>query len=188
MPRFRHVASALTVGAGIASLSVFSATGVGASILPGGPSSISNSDNNNNNTTQSNSARTSGACSPVQQQNNRDIDNSNDVRGGDGGNGGKGGNGASPGRPVLEIAAARQGNVNIPILSPGTGNGNSAGGSGGNGGNGGPANGSANAGNQVQVVSNCGNTTVNPTQVVTRTVTVQAGAARAVTSTAHFTG
>jgi hypothetical protein len=176
----------LTVGAGVASLSVFSATTAGAD-----SSSTSNSNNNNDNTTQSNSASTSGACSPVQQQNNRSIDNSNDVRGGDGGDGGKGGNGANPRRVMLEAAAKPgQGNANIPILSPGTGNGNGSGGDGGNGGNGGPAHGSANAGNQVQVVSNCGNTTVNPvrTVVVTRTVTVQAGAARAVTSTAHFTG
>ena len=176
MPRFRHVASALTVGAGVASLSVLSATAVGADVIPGGSNSITNSGNNNDNTTQSNSASTSGACSPIQQQNNRDINNSNDVSGGNGGNGGTGGSG---GQSL---------NENIPILSPGTGNGNSAGGNGGKGGNGGNASGSANAGNQIQVVSNCGNTTVNPTQVVTRTVTVQAGAARAVTSTAHFTG
>jgi hypothetical protein len=44
-------------------------------------------------------------------------------------------------------------NVNIPILSPGTGNGNFAGGKGGTGGS---ATGSSNAGNQAQVVSNCG--------------------------------
>jgi hypothetical protein len=176
MPRFRHVASALTVGAGVASLSVLSATAVGASILPGGPSSISNSDNNNNNTTQSNSASTSGPCSPIQQQNNRDIDNSNDVSGGDAGNGGTGGSGGS------------SVNTNIPIASPGTGNGNSAGGNGGTGGNGGNAHGSANAGNQVQIVKNCGNTTVNPAQVVTSTVTVPAPAAAPVVSAAHFTG
>jgi hypothetical protein len=169
----------LTVGVGVASLGVFSgAAGVGAQ------TTITNSGNNNGNTTQSNSASTSGACSPIQQQNNRDITNSNTVSGGNGGNGGTGGSGGS------------SVNTNIPIASPGTGNGNSAGGNGGNGGNGGSAHGSANAGNQVQIVSNCGNTVVSPTrtvvvtrqQVVTRTVTVQARAAAPVTTSAHFTG
>ena len=170
MPRSRHVASLLTVGVGVASLGVFSgAAGVGAL-------TITNSGNNNGNTTQSNRASTSGACSPIQQQNNRDINNSNTVSGGNGGNGGTGGSG---GASV---------NTNVPILSPGTGNGNSAGGNGGNGGTGGNASGSANAANQVQIVSNCGNTTVSPTQVVTSTVTVPAPAAAPVVSAAHFTG